>query len=122
VPSYYLSLNASASIWWWLIFVLTLMIGIIWEILENSILYYWGLRPGGLDSAKNCVWDIIFVTLGGGMIWLTQFIIMGILKKGGTWFYLVGFIIFIIILFCYLIGYFITNQNTKEARAARSNK
>jgi hypothetical protein len=121
VPSFYLGLSAQSSIWWWLIFVLTLMIGIIWEILENSVLYYWGLRPGGLDSAKNCLWDIIFVTLGGGIMWITQFIIMGILNQKGTWFYIVGMISFFIILICYLIGFFITNENTKKARAARKS-
>lgn len=122
LPAYFQGLNASSSIWWWLIFALTLIIGIIWEILENSILYYWGLRPGGLDSAENCLWDMIFVTLGGGIMWICQFIIMGVLSQRGRWFYVVGIIIFFIILACYLIGYFITNENTKKARAKRKLK
>ncbi|TXT63851.1 MAG: conserved membrane protein of unknown function [Promethearchaeota archaeon] len=105
---------------WWLAFLLTILVGILWEIVENTVIYYLGWRPGGKDSALNAAWDMIFVTIGGGVMWLFQWLIMEMIDYQGRWFYTVAFTSFFIILICYLIGFYITNENTEKARQARA--
>jgi len=118
LPEYYFGVGAGFFPWW-LAFVLTVAVSILWEILENTLIYYWGWRPGGLDSVLNAVWDIVFVTLGGGIMWLFKWVIMNLFGFPGRWFYIVAFISFLIILICYLIGFYITNENTKKTRQKR---
>ncbi|MBY9007923.1 MAG: hypothetical protein KGD63_14370 [Candidatus Lokiarchaeota archaeon] len=105
---------------WWFVWLLTILFGgFLWEILENSLIYYLGWRNRGIDSLINSIWDIIFVTVSSAVMLLFQFIIMDVLAYRTRWIYIVGIISFLIILIIYLIGFYITNQNSKEAREAR---
>ncbi|MEJ2252303.1 MAG: hypothetical protein P8Y97_21895 [Candidatus Lokiarchaeota archaeon] len=106
---------------WWSLMVFVLSFGVLWEILENTIFFYWGWRPGGIDSVQNSVWDIIFVVLGGAFMWLLKYIIMDLLGIRGTIFYLVGIGFFLLVLIAYFIGYFLTNEHTKQARKERKS-
>ena len=120
IPETFLSM--AGLIPWWLVFVLTILVGgFLWEILENTLIYYWGWRERGIDSLKNAIWDIIFVTVASAVMWLIQWIIMDVLGHRTRWFYIVGAISFGIILICYFIGFYLTNQNTKEARKAKKS-
>ncbi|MBN1216352.1 MAG: hypothetical protein JXA99_13035 [Candidatus Lokiarchaeota archaeon] len=105
---------------WWFVWILTILIcGFLWELFENSLVYYWGWRNKGIDSLLNSIWDIIFVSIASAVMWLFQYIIVDLLENRIRWFYIVGIISFLIILIIYFIGYYITNQNTKNARKAR---
>ena len=105
---------------WWLLMVFVLIVGVIWEILENTIIYLWGWRHlNRRDSWVNAIWDIIFVCIGGAAMWLLQWILMDVFSVRGTWFYIGGLISFLIILIGYFIGFYITNERTKESRKER---
>jgi hypothetical protein len=80
---------------WWSLMVFILILALVWEVFENTLFFYWGWRPGGIDSAQNCFWDIIFVLLGGAFMWLLKFIIMDLLGQRGLLFYTVGIIFFL---------------------------
>lgn len=55
----------------WAVWIITVAIGIIWEILENTILYDIGLKfEARLDTTKNLIMDIILVGVGGLGSWL----------------------------------------------------
>jgi len=48
----------------WLAFLITLIIGIVWEPFENFVLYSWGMKfENRQDSIFNALFDIIFVAL-----------------------------------------------------------
>jgi len=51
----------------WLAFLIgTIVFGIFWEFIENTILYEWGLKyQNRQDSIVNAISDIILVGLGG---------------------------------------------------------
>lgn len=119
IPEYYFGQGAG-FIPWWLAFFLTIVVGILWEVLENTLIYYWGWRPGGKDTTLNAIWDMVFVTLGGGIMWLFQWLIMELIDYQGRWFYTVAFTSFFIVLICYLLGFYITNENTEKARQKRA--
>jgi hypothetical protein len=110
-----------AFIAWWFILFLTFCVGFIWEILENTVILWWGWRPSNRrDSFINAFWDIIFVTCGGASTWLLKWIIKDFLSLQGRYFYIVALIYFCILLIAYFIGFYITNENTKKARKERS--
>ncbi|MFW9938396.1 MAG: hypothetical protein ACFFD5_12165 [Candidatus Thorarchaeota archaeon] len=104
----------------WIIMGFVIIFGIVWEILENTILYWIGWRPSTRrDSIVNAIWDIFLVCSGGMIILLSQWLIIDIFLETLVLFYIFGIVIFIAILICYFIGFYITNQNTKEARKER---
>jgi hypothetical protein len=110
-----------AFIAWWFILFLTFCVGVIWEILENTLILWWGWRPlNRRDSFINSFWDIIFVTCGGASTWLLKWILKDFLSLQGRYFYIAALIYFGILLIAYFIGFYITNQNTKKARKERS--
>lgn len=112
ITEYYIG---PAIISWWMIMVFVLIIALVWEFIENVILYSWGWKfEKRRDSFLNFLWDVIFVAIGGLVMWLFKWIIMDLLAKRGTYFYIVGIISFGIILLAYFIGFFITNENTKK--------
>ncbi|MEJ2296227.1 MAG: hypothetical protein P8Y23_15870 [Candidatus Lokiarchaeota archaeon] len=106
---------------WWFIMLSTFLIGVIWEIIENTILLWWGWRHQfRRDSFANSLWDIIFVTGGGVSTWLLKWVIKDYLSLAGRYFYIAALIYFCILLIAYFIGFYITNKNTKKARKERS--
>ncbi len=51
--------------------VITIIVGIAWEPIENILLWKMGLKfENKRDSWLNIIFDIIFVTLGGILAWL----------------------------------------------------
>ncbi len=104
---------------YWSILLLVVAFAVGWEILENTLLLSWGFKfEGRKDSLQNSFWDILFVTLGGLIMWVVK----GILVDwwGGIHmiplFYILGFIAFIVVLILFFIGYFITGKMTRESR------
>jgi hypothetical protein len=85
-------------------------------ILEAVIFQYSGFayKSEKFNSTSIIISDISFGIIGGIIMWITQVVIMSVLKMGALWFYLSGALLFIIILSFYFIGYFITNENTKN--------
>jgi hypothetical protein len=105
---------------WWFILLSTFLVGVIWEIFENTIIYWAGWRPHNRrDTFINSLWDIIFVTGGGASTWLLKWIIKDILSLAGRYFYIAALIYFGILMIAYFIGFYITNENTKKARKER---
>ena len=92
-------------------------VGIGWEVIENTILWKLGVKfENRRDSFVNAFFDIIFVILGGLATWLLKWIIMDVMGKLGRWFYISALVLFVIILIAYFIGFYITNEETKQAR------
>ena len=105
---------------WWFILLCTFFVGVIWEILENTVILWWGWRPHNRrDSFVNSFWDIIFVTLGGASTWLLKWIIRDFFLLEGRFFYIAALIYFCVLLIAYFIGFYLTNENTKKARKER---
>jgi len=74
----------------WGIWLITVIIGIIWEIIENTLFFDLGIKfEGRLDSPANIISDILCVALGGGGMWIFAHLIFKYQKK--TWpYYLLG--------------------------------
>lgn len=102
--------------WFWiLIFVIIVAIG--WEIIENTILWRLGAKyENRRDSFVNAFFDILFGILGGLATWFLKWIVMDIMGALGRWFYVSAIILFVLILIAYFIGFYITNQKTKQSR------
>lgn len=106
-----------AMLAWYFILIFVIIVGIGWEIIENTILWKLGVKyENRKDSFINALFDVLFVILGGLATWLLKWIIMDVMGELGRWFYLSAIILFVIILIAYFIGFFITNENTKKAR------
>ena len=106
-----------ASLAWYFILIFVTIVGIGWEIIENTILWKLGVKyENRKDTFINAFFDIVFVILGGLATWLLKWIIMDVLGELGRWFYLSAIILFVIILIAYFIGFYITNENTKKSR------
>jgi len=118
IPEFMYGRGASI-IAWWMVFLFTFLVAILWELLENTLIYHWGWRQRGKDSWMNALWDIIFVTAAGAVMWLFEFLIRELWGYFTRWFYIVGAISFFIILICYVVGFYITNEITKKSRKAR---
>jgi hypothetical protein len=102
---------------WYYILIFVIIVGVGWEIIENTILWKLGVKyENRKDSFINAFFDILFVILGGLATWLLKWIIMDVLGELGRWFYLSAIIFFVIILIAYFIGFYITNEKTKNAR------
>ena len=108
--------------WYW-IYLAVLIVAIVWELFENIILWRLGLKyENRKDTFLNAFFDIIFVMLGGGIMWLFKWVIVDLMEERFRWFYLTALIAFIVILICYFIGFYITNENTKHARKEHGGK
>ncbi len=102
---------------WWLIMVAILFIALLWEFIENVILWKMGMKfENRRDSFLNFLWDVILACIGGGIMWLCKWIIMDLSGLAGRRFYITGIGVFVLVIIAYLIGYLITNENTKKAR------
>ncbi len=74
----------------WAVWVITVIIGIIWEIIENFLFFGLDIKfEGRLDSPANIISDILCVALGGGGMWLFAHLIFKYHKK--VWpYYILG--------------------------------
>ncbi|MGQ4873613.1 MAG: hypothetical protein ACP6IY_06000 [Promethearchaeia archaeon] len=96
---------------YFLMLILVLIVAIVWEILENTLLLEWGFKfEGRRDSFVNALWDIIFVIIGGLYMWIVKGILVNIIMgvKGIPIFYIIGIISFIVVLVAFFIGKAIT--------------
>lgn len=92
----------------WGVFVLTVIAGIAWEFIENVVLIELGLKfENRADSIFNLVSDIFLVAAGGLSFW---WITYRVFSRGSniTAYYVVGFIIFAIWLFIFVILRYVT--------------
>jgi len=111
------ALIGPAILSWWHIMLFVFIFGVVWELFENIVLLSLGAKfENRRDSLVNSVWDIIFVCIGGAVMWLFKYLIMDLWGYQGRWFYIVGAISFGIILICYFIGFFITSRKTKSEK------
>lgn len=106
-----------ATLPWYFILIFVIIVGIVWEIFENTILWKLGVKyENRKDTFINAFFDIVFVIVGGIVTWFLKWIIMDIMGELGRWFYLSAIIMFVIVLIAYFIGFYITNEKTKESR------
>jgi hypothetical protein len=99
---------------YWSLLVLSFVIGVIWEIVENTLLVKLQLKfEGRRDSLINAIWDIFFVCVGCVGMWIIKGLIVNL---GGTGlipaYYIVGVIIFITLIICFLIGRSLTHKKS----------
>ncbi len=91
----------------WFLLVLVIIFAIVWEILENTVLLSWGFKfEGRRDSFANSFWDIIFVTIGGTIMWIIKWILVDIVMgvPGIPIFYIIGLIAFVVFFIAFVIG------------------
>ncbi|MFX1279698.1 MAG: hypothetical protein ACFFA3_09800 [Promethearchaeota archaeon] len=106
-----------ATLPWYFILIFVIIVGIAWEIFENTVLWKLGVKyENRKDTFINAFFDIVFVIVGGIATWLLKWIIMDIMGELGRWFYLSAIIMFVIALIAYFIGFYITNEKTKKSR------
>ncbi len=96
----------------WAIWILTVLLGIGWEFLENIIFIEMGIKfEGRLDSVQNITTDILIVAIGGLGGWL--FCHEVFVKDKNVWAYyifgLIGFTIWIVV---FIILRYFTYKNT----------
>ena len=105
-----------AIIPWYFILIFVLVVGIGWEIIENTILWKLGVKyENRRDSFINAFFDVIFVIIGGLTTWLLKWIIMDIRGELGPWFYISAIILFVLFLITYFIWFLITKKVTKNS-------
>jgi len=95
---------------WWPMILLVLLVAVVWELLENTLLIDMGVKfEGRRDSIENALWDIIFVVIGGAIMWIFKGIAVNIYGvENIPLFYIVGIVSFVVVIICFLIGKFIT--------------
>ncbi|TFG00219.1 MAG: hypothetical protein EU541_02945 [Promethearchaeota archaeon] len=76
----------------WVVWIITVIVGIAWEFIENILFYELGIKfEHRLDSIANIITDIIFVGLGGLFSWLFAHLVFRTQSK--VWaYYLFGLI------------------------------
>lgn len=92
--------------------LLTFVVAVVWEIVENTLLLDIGIKfEGRKDSLQNAVWDVIFVVLGGVIMWAIKSLMINLTGNVALIpaFYIVGLIVFIV----FLVGFFIGKSITK---------
>lgn len=92
-------------VWGWICFI-SLLIGVMWEVLENILLTNAFFRIWGVDSLENSLMDIVFDVIG---------IIMACILSFFSWevMLVVGFVITLILVFLMYVGMKLT-QNKKD--------
>jgi hypothetical protein len=110
-------ISGPAPIPWFFILFLVVIAGVVWEIIENTILWRLGLKyENRKDTFINAFFDIFFVFIGGIGTWLLKWIIMDVMGARGLWFYVSGLVFFLLPLIAYFIGFYVTNERTKNSR------
>ncbi|MBY9006549.1 MAG: hypothetical protein KGD63_07300 [Candidatus Lokiarchaeota archaeon] len=66
----------------WCAWIITIVMAIIWELIENILLYDLGLKfEGRRDSTANIITDIILVGMGGLGMWIFGHLVFKYHKK-----------------------------------------
>jgi uncharacterized protein YacL len=89
----------------WIVFIIgTIIFGIVWEIVENTLLFELGWKyQNQQDSIINIVSDIILVSLGGLICYGFAFLMYEKVKKCEfPWYYLFDSLSFILFFVIYL--------------------
>lgn len=91
------------SHWIWF-FIGTIIFGIFWEIVENTLVLSWGLKyQDRADSIVNGIFDVILVGIGGLICYAFAFLLYEKVKKCEfPWFYLFNSLSFILFFMIYL--------------------
>ena len=91
---------------YWFMLVLTVCVGIGWEIIENTIFVETGLKfENRRDSFANATWDVIFVIMGALYIWILKGIMINLIGVHLILaFYIVGIVSFVVVIIGFLIG------------------
>jgi hypothetical protein len=87
---------------WLAFFIGTIIVAIFWEIVENTLLYQWGMKYANrLDSPVNAIFDILLGVLGALICCGFAYLLYYKVKKCEfPWFYLfcsLSFILFFVI-------------------------
>jgi hypothetical protein len=86
--------------------ILTIIVGIVWEIIENTIFVETGLKfENRRDSFVNAFWDVIFVAIGALYTWIIKGVMINIMGVHLILaFYIVGIVSFVVVIIAFLIG------------------
>ena len=86
------------------VFILSFIIFIAWEIVENTLVLSWGLKyQDRADSIVNGIFDVILVGIGGLICSAFAFLLYEKVKKCEfPWFYLFNSLSFILFFMIYL--------------------
>ena len=92
----------------WLIWIFTIVCGIIWEYVENTYFITWGIKfEGRHDSVINMVFDVVLVAIGGLGTWFLAHIVYSKFKK--HWIYYTwGILCFMLCLGLFIFGRYLT--------------
>lgn len=91
------------SHWIWF-FIGTIIFGILWEIIENTLLLDWGLKhQNQADSVMNAIFDVLLVGGGALICCVFAYLFYGKVKKCEfPWFYLFSSLSFILFFVIYI--------------------
>ena len=111
VPSW-LTQTKLDTIFWWVMLVVTIVVAVVWELMENTLFIKMGIKfENRRDSLANATWDIIFAIIGGAYVWGIKGIMVNLIGvQLIPAFYLVGIVSFIIVLIAFFIGRGITKE------------
>jgi hypothetical protein len=100
---------------YWLFILLVLLVAMVWELIENTLFVDLGIKfENRRDSFINALADIMFVMIGGFVMWILKGILVNIFGvENIPLFYIIGAVSFIIVLICFFIGNYITDRITK---------
>ncbi len=91
---------------YWIMLVITIVVGLVWELIENTIFVATGIKfENRRDSFINALWDVIFVIIGALYIWILKGVMVnlnGVMLIPA--FYIVGIVSFIVVLIAFFIG------------------
>ncbi len=93
-------------IFWWVMLVLTIVVAVVWELMENTLFIKLGIKfENRKDSLANATWDIIFAIIGGAYVWGIKGLMVNLVGFHLIpAFYIVGIVSFIVVLIIFFIG------------------
>ena len=94
-------------VFFWFSIVLTIVTAIVWEIIENTLFVHIGIKfEDRRDSFINAIADIVFVIIGGLIMWGFKVLIVNIFYQvdGILIFYIIGGLSLLTCLIGFLIG------------------
>lgn len=96
----------------WVVWIITILLAIGWEWLENVVFVDLGIKfEGRIDSIENMLTDIILVAIGGLGSWAVCHLVFK--KEKNAWdYYVFGIIGFSIWILIFLILRFLTFHNS----------
>lgn len=95
---------------YWLMLVLSFIVAVVWELMENTLFVDIGIKfEGRRDSFLNATWDVIFVCLGSLIMWIIKGVMVNMVGVHLIpAYYILGIIGFMIVIIAFLIGKAIT--------------